>query len=358
MNLTFAAIAFTTAAFYSCGTLLQGYDDTAVYTGGSYNGTPVDVYNEGYQVGYDAGRAATYRIAYDEARRQALFLSDKMAYELGLTAQQYAAVYEINLDYIMSVGGQDDLYSTYWSRRNSDLFYVLDARQYNDYMFIDYFYRPLYWSNNYYAFRIYDRYTDHSYMYRARPSVYNTYRGGYNRTQTSHYKGQFGERKGTPPTVTNRNTGSSGGSWHGTTTPTTRHSDNNGAINTGSGRPVGSGVQPNGGSTGTSRGANPPTTVTRPSGNGTQTATQKGQFGGSRQSTKAQPQRQLGGASSATASPSQATKPIAPTRTVTPATRTATSVAQSSSSSQSSQPKFGSVKPTTTSGTKFGQVKK
>ena len=40
---------------------------------------------------------------YSDARREALFLSDKMAYELNLTDAQYAAVYEINLDYLMSV---------------------------------------------------------------------------------------------------------------------------------------------------------------------------------------------------------------------------------------------------------------
>ena len=33
---------------------------------------------------------------YKAARDEALFLSDKMAYELGLTATQYEAVYEIN----------------------------------------------------------------------------------------------------------------------------------------------------------------------------------------------------------------------------------------------------------------------
>ena len=36
---------------------------------------------------------------YQQAREQALFLTDKMAYELNLTEQQYEAAYEINLDY-------------------------------------------------------------------------------------------------------------------------------------------------------------------------------------------------------------------------------------------------------------------
>ena len=35
-------------------------------------------------------------MSFEEAQRHALFLSDKMAYELGLTAGQYDEVYQIN----------------------------------------------------------------------------------------------------------------------------------------------------------------------------------------------------------------------------------------------------------------------
>jgi len=42
-------------------------------------------------------------MSYNAAKNEALFLSDKMAYELDLTAAQYEAVYEINLDYLMSL---------------------------------------------------------------------------------------------------------------------------------------------------------------------------------------------------------------------------------------------------------------
>lgn len=41
---------------------------------------------------------------YDRARAEALFLSDKMAYELNLSSPQYDAVYEINMDYFLGVG--------------------------------------------------------------------------------------------------------------------------------------------------------------------------------------------------------------------------------------------------------------
>ena len=38
-------------------------------------------------------------MSYEQARQQALFLTDKMAYELNLTDDQYEAAYEVNLDY-------------------------------------------------------------------------------------------------------------------------------------------------------------------------------------------------------------------------------------------------------------------
>ena len=36
-------------------------------------------------------------MSYEQAREQALFLTDKMAYELNLTEEQYDAAYEIIL---------------------------------------------------------------------------------------------------------------------------------------------------------------------------------------------------------------------------------------------------------------------
>ena len=103
-------------------------------------------------------------MTYTQAREEALFLTDKMAYELGLYESQYDAVYEINLDYLMALNYQDDLYSTCWTRRNLDLSYVLTAAQYNLYMSRTYFYRPVYWSSGF-RYSIYTRYTDRSYYY-------------------------------------------------------------------------------------------------------------------------------------------------------------------------------------------------
>ena len=43
-------------------------------------------------------------LSNETARSEALFLSDKMAYELNLSPSHYEAIYEINLDYLMCVG--------------------------------------------------------------------------------------------------------------------------------------------------------------------------------------------------------------------------------------------------------------
>ena len=70
-------------------------------------------------------------MSYEQARNEALFLTDKMAYELNLTDEQYEAAYEINLDYLMGVTGRADVFGTYWERRNLDLSYILLDWQWN-----------------------------------------------------------------------------------------------------------------------------------------------------------------------------------------------------------------------------------
>ena len=85
-------------------------------------------------------------MSYEEARNEALFLTDKMAYELNLTEDQYEAAYEINLDYLMRVNTVDDLYGTYWRYRNLDMSYILFDWQYRAFCDAAYFYRPIYWS--------------------------------------------------------------------------------------------------------------------------------------------------------------------------------------------------------------------
>lgn len=118
-------------------------------------------------------------MSYEQARQQALFLTDKMAYELNLTDDQYEAAYEINLDYLMSVNTVDDLYGSYWRYRNLDLSYILLDWQYRAFCDAAYFYRPLYYSGGYWRFGIYARYPYRDYFYFSRPRVYVSYCGGH-----------------------------------------------------------------------------------------------------------------------------------------------------------------------------------
>ncbi len=122
---------------------------------------------------------AASAMSYEQARNEALFLTDKMAYELNLTDEQYEAAYEINLDYLMGVAGRDDVFGTYWERRNLDLSYILYDWQWNTYIAASYFYRPLYWEAGYWHFGIYRIYPHRDFFYFGRPHFYATYRGAH-----------------------------------------------------------------------------------------------------------------------------------------------------------------------------------
>ena len=118
-------------------------------------------------------------MSFEQARREALFLTDKMAYELNLTEEQYEACYEINLDYLMGVTGRTDVFGVYWERRNLDLSYILMDWQWNAFIAASYFYRPLYWEAGYWHFGIYARYPHRDYFYFGTPTFYVSYRGGH-----------------------------------------------------------------------------------------------------------------------------------------------------------------------------------
>lgn len=139
-------------------------------------------------------------MSYSQAREQALFLTDKMAYELNLTDDQYEAAYEINLDYLLSVNSYDELYGDYWRWRNLDFSYVLLDWQYRMFCDAAYFYRPLYFHSGCWHFAIYARYPHRDYFYFHRPTVYVSYRGGHSWRQNngrSWYSGRtFGSRRG------------------------------------------------------------------------------------------------------------------------------------------------------------------
>ena len=125
-------------------------------------------------------------MSYNAAKHEALFLSDKMAYELNLTAAQYEAVYEINLDYLMSLNGHADVFGIWWDRRNADLRFVLTPWQYDKYVALNHFYRPVAWKAGGWTFAVYSHY-DRGRFYNAHPKVFVTYKGGHNKVHGSHY---------------------------------------------------------------------------------------------------------------------------------------------------------------------------
>ena len=136
-------------------------------------------------------------MSYKDAKSEALFLSDKMAYELNLSSAQYDDVYEINLDYLMSVNGRGDAYGTWWNRRNKDLKYVLTGYQYEKYTRQSYFYRPLTWEKNGWSL-----------------NVYGSYKGGNNKKSDRFYANSGRSSGNTNTLAHNGNANRSHGAGH------------------------------------------------------------------------------------------------------------------------------------------------
>ena len=89
--------------------------------------------------------AGTNAMSNSKVRKETRFLTDKMAYELNLSTEQYNDVYEINYDFISGVRYvmDDVLYGNEWALnryydyldvRNDDLRWVLSSRQYARFM--------------------------------------------------------------------------------------------------------------------------------------------------------------------------------------------------------------------------------
>lgn len=135
---------------------------------------------------------AANAMSYEQARQEALYLTDKMAYELNLNDQQYNDAYEINLDYFLSLNSEADLYEDYLSYRLSDLRHILYDWQYHLMMAADYFIRPVYWRTSGWYFSIYNHY-NHGYFYYSYPTVYYSYRGGHGRIHYNH--GFYSDRR-------------------------------------------------------------------------------------------------------------------------------------------------------------------
>lgn len=147
-------------------------------------------------------------MSINKMRQNTRFLTDRMAYELNLTAQQYDDVYEVNYDFINNVrylmddvvrghGYALDRYYDFLDVRNDDLRWILSNAQYRRFMAAEHFYRPIYAHNNKWQFRIFTVYTNVNFFYFGKPRHYHTYCGGHYRTHfnnVSYYKTHYPNR--------------------------------------------------------------------------------------------------------------------------------------------------------------------
>lgn len=131
-------------------------------------------------------------MSFERAQAEALYLTDKMAYELNLNDQQYNDAYEINLDYFLRMDSPSDLYGVYYRHRLDDLRCILYDWQYGLLMAADYFLRPIVWRSGGWFFPIYSHYR-HGHFYYARPHVWVSYRGGHSRH--FHHAGFYANRR-------------------------------------------------------------------------------------------------------------------------------------------------------------------
>ncbi len=120
-------------------------------------------------------------------RNNARFLTDRMAYTLGLSAAILDDLYCINYDYICGVndyldqvalGYRYDDYMTVVFARDYALRRLLTERQWALLMTYDYFYRPITFADRHWHFSIYvhDHRMDHFFF--NPPHRFNEYRGG------------------------------------------------------------------------------------------------------------------------------------------------------------------------------------
>ncbi len=121
---------------------------------------------------------AANALDYETAREEAMYLTDKMAYELNLNEEQYEYAYEINLDYLMGLNTYNDIEGIYLTHRNADMRCILHDWQWTLFTTTKYFFRPVYWRYGSWYYPIYSYYS-RGYYYYDRPRWYYSYRGAH-----------------------------------------------------------------------------------------------------------------------------------------------------------------------------------
>ena len=134
---------------------------------------------------------------YTDARNKAMFLTDKMAYELNLTESQQEAVYEINLDYMLNIDEEADMFGYNWEIRNRDMAQVLSGSQNSQYLASEWFFHPFTMNAEGLTMAVNDRYDNGQFLMQL-PTEVLTYKGGHNQMDASFYAGQIFDK---PKTV-------------------------------------------------------------------------------------------------------------------------------------------------------------
>lgn len=126
---------------------------------------------------------------YNSIRNNARFLTDRMAYTLGVTSGIILDdLYRINYDYICAVNDYlDDIalgyrYDDYMSvcyKRDYALQMLLGDVIWNRLIGYDYFYRPIVFENRRWRFSIYAYDCDRAHFFFSVPRYYEVYRGGH-----------------------------------------------------------------------------------------------------------------------------------------------------------------------------------
>lgn len=127
-------------------------------------------------------------MSYDAMRNNARFLTDRMAYTLGISSLAIIDdLYRINFDYIygindylddIALGYRYDDYLAICAERDYALHMLLGNAIWSRLMGYDYFYRPVFFHNHRWHFGIYD-YFDRGHWYYSAPRYYHEYRGGH-----------------------------------------------------------------------------------------------------------------------------------------------------------------------------------
>ena len=159
---------------------------------------------------FTTAAASAQPMSYIAMRNNARFLTDRMAYTLGLSAALIDDLYLINYDYICGVneylddvalGYRYDDYMEVVYARDYALRRLLNEAQWARLMAYDYFYRPISFVNHRWSFGIYayDRRPNH--FYYGVPRRFNDYRGGHffgGMRPGPHYDGRPGGHPANP----------------------------------------------------------------------------------------------------------------------------------------------------------------